>query len=146
MMLFAMPLHTRARMILWMVLFACIYIYVYAFTCLFMLCSCSVVQRCHLNLMIYFMWFFHLKMQGRVGWATRSTSVRLHCIGQAWTVATPPLQAFSVVHSTASPWWSSDSGFDDGPEAQEGSFFWWWADWSRHITILHACQTFMVEQ
>ena len=55
--------------------------------------------------------------------ALGSTSVRLHCIDQAWTVATPPLQAFSAAHSTTSSWWSSDSGFDDGPEAQEGAFF-----------------------
>ena len=55
--------------------------------------------------------------------ALGSTSVRLRCIDQASTVATPPLQAFSAAHSTTSSWWSSDSGFDDGPEAQEGVFF-----------------------
>ena len=46
--------------------------------------------------------------------ALGSTSLRLQCQSQPWTVPTPPVQAFSPVASSASPWWDSSS---DGAEA-----------------------------
>ena len=49
--------------------------------------------------------------------ALGATSIREQCINKAWTVATPPLQAYSVPQSSASPWWDSDSSQDDGAEA-----------------------------
>ena len=49
--------------------------------------------------------------------ALGATSIRLNCHSQPWTVPTPPLQHFSPVASSASPWWDSSS---NGSEAQEG--------------------------
>ena len=52
--------------------------------------------------------------------ALGATTVRLNCHSKAWTVATPPVQYFSPVQSSASPWWDSSSSSSHGPEAEEG--------------------------
>ena len=52
--------------------------------------------------------------------ALGATSIRLQCAQLPWTVATPPVQAYHPVSSSASPWWDSSSSSDHGPEAQEG--------------------------
>ena len=51
--------------------------------------------------------------------ALGATSIRLQCVHQAWTVATPPVQAFHtpIVQHT---FWSASSSSSHGSEAQEG--------------------------
>ena len=37
--------------------------------------------------------------------ALGATSIRLHCAQLPWTVATPPIQAYHPISSSASSWW-----------------------------------------